>query len=169
MACIRENGPIVEYLIERCKFDPNEKNERGESPLFTAIKRDCFNIVKYLIEHVGVNIDITNNSGENALHEHIKSHYNIRMVQYFIEKVGININIQDSEGNTLLHVAYDSNRNLIARYLISKGIDKTIPNIFGQITLKKEIQYNRSRENAMGEGAALYEIMRKINEGIPYE
>ena len=64
------------------------------------------------------------------------------MVQYFIEQVGININIQDSKGNTLLHVAYFCNRDKMAEYLISQGIDQKLKNNSGKLALSYKTERN---------------------------
>lgn len=116
---------IVKLLLEK-GADPNEKNSRGETPLF-IVTATVWNteIAKLLISNgADVNVRVKPWSNRTPLFG-----ANKELTELLISN-GAEINIMDSCGETPLTIAIKSNRNDVAKLLISKGADVNYPTDF---------------------------------------
>ncbi len=112
-----------------------------ETQLFTAVNsgrefahKDVEDIIRR-----GVNINCTNNAGQNALHYAILKMSLFGMKEYqvvnFLINKGININLQDSIGETPLHLAARNNLFRVVDQLMAAGADVTLLTNVGESPL----------------------------------
>ena len=103
MACINNHLPVVEYLTAQPNCNINSNNERH--PLIAATDKEHLEIVKYLIECSGYDINFREKGTRSTpLH---KACYNgsLSIVEYLISKPQCDIEAIDNEGNQPLHYA----------------------------------------------------------------
>ena len=90
VTCLYENGANL-----------NAKDEFGETPFHKACLLGYLEIASYLI-HVGVDLNVTNEQGQNALHYSILGSSEISTIELLLRK-GINVNARDIHERTALH------------------------------------------------------------------
>ena len=61
-----DDAGSVSGLLER-GFDPNARNEKGQTPLYLSLRDGSFKIAALLLAHPQLRIDLTNSAGESAL------------------------------------------------------------------------------------------------------
>ena len=93
----------------------------GLTPLMVAIRRGHTDIVKLLLEHPEIKVNLRDNNGKTALmHAAISGSY--EMVSLLLEREDVEVDIQDKNGETaLIHARRGRNRNLI-RVIRSKCV-----------------------------------------------
>ncbi len=118
-----------------------------ETQLFTAVNSgspSAHNDVEDLTRR-GVNINCTNNVGQNALHYALLKMSLFRMKEYrvvdFLINAGININHQDSNGETPLHMAARNNLFRVVDQLMATGADVTLLTKTGESPLNVCLRY----------------------------
>ena len=82
----------AEWLLECTKFlldnkfniSVNSIDKEGNTPLFYAVRNNCFSIVKYLIENHNCNINYENKENKNCLYEMQED--NAEMIKYLLSK-----------------------------------------------------------------------------------
>jgi ankyrin repeat protein len=82
----------AEGLLECTKFlldnkfniSVNSIDKEGNTPLFYAVRNNCFSIVKYLIENHNCNINYENKENKNCLYEMQED--NAEMIKYLLSK-----------------------------------------------------------------------------------
>ena len=101
---------IIVYLIEKCRFDINSKDNNGNTALHWGVNMDSKQVVDYLV-YYNIDINIKNNDGETAF-----GIAKIKNNQYFIKKFNEDFNIiinKDSEENKEENENYLDNNNNI--------------------------------------------------------
>ena len=97
-----------------------------DTPLITATRAGSYESAKVLLETKRTKLEITNETGETALHTAVDN-IRFRIAQLLLEK-GANVNAKDKTGNTPLHYAVTRGHTPIARLLIENGADLTAEN-----------------------------------------
>jgi ankyrin repeat protein len=123
----------VKYLIHECNIDINLCNYDGQSPLHLAIGDHAYyNIIEYLIYNCPtINVHMTNNRGQNALHLLLLSEEDtyfdiahedgyVDMIKYLISEHKINVYANDNDGRTTLQYACGHGHIDIVKYLIEE-------------------------------------------------
>ena len=99
----------------------NQKNSKGYNALLYSAFRGNLEIFKKLIE-LGVDINVSNSSGLNALHLAAQgNHPNI--IVFLMEKCGFDINSKDNNGSNALHWGINENSRQAVDYLVYYNID----------------------------------------------
>ena len=62
----RDDARTVESLLQR-GFDPNSRDERGQTPLFLSQREGSFKVAQLLLRHPQIRVDLPNEAGETAL------------------------------------------------------------------------------------------------------
>ena len=84
IACVALKVSIVSHLLHYHNFDPNVKNNAGETPLYSALKHYAY---KHVISNFETNLDLTN------------------LVSLFKGKLQVWTSFMDDDGNTIMHIA----------------------------------------------------------------
>lgn len=116
-----------------------------------AIKYDCYNYFRKLINLEQININLKDVDNNNLLHMSVKYPQSWRIVNLFINS-GVNINERNNKNETPLLIAINNNNYNIANILLKNGADIDDECIFKII--------NRS-----GRGA-FYVLRNMIKRGI---
>lgn len=99
----------------------NTKNFYGETPLIIAVDKGYSDIVEYLVEEIGVDVNLKDNAGNNALYIAIAWH-RFEIANLLINN-GADVNAKAENGLTPLHIAAWVGGVDIAESLIKKGAD----------------------------------------------
>ena len=106
---------VCEYLLSQ-GVSLKSTDNHGNSILHYAIRSCQLPIVKYLLENLGIDINITNDKNETPLHLSCeKGHEEIS--HYLISK-GADIGVKGNNGDSVLHCACKSGLLPIVEYLI---------------------------------------------------
>ena len=62
----RDDARTVETLLQR-GFDPNSRDERGQTPLYLSQREGSFKVAQLLLSHPQIRVDLPNAAGETAL------------------------------------------------------------------------------------------------------
>lgn len=98
----------IKLLLEK-GADPNIKNSTNESAIFKILDSLQNSEIKNYVElfcKYGLNINITNKSGNTLLHEIFYYYDNFNLVKLLLD-IGIDVNIQNSTGETALFHAIE--------------------------------------------------------------
>lgn len=127
---------LTKYLIES-GHSPNTSNAMEITPLMRAVDKKNSHNVKLLIEN-GADISAVNKKGETAFTIACK-HNNLKAIKLLHSK-GVDVNQQCKSGYTPLMWAVMYKYNEVCDYLIEKGANPLIENVYGKnsITLAEE-------------------------------
>ena len=120
----------VEELYNILSKNPyliNTEDEKNETFLSYAIKRNNIDIINLLLTSPIINLTYQNEKTGNTYLHLAVIHQNIKLIKQLLEK-NIFIDIQNNEGNTALHLAYYVNNINIIKLLIENNIDFGIKN-----------------------------------------
>ncbi len=121
--CCRFNGlSTVDLLLER-GADPSIKGKNGSTPLHFAARRGNEEIVKVLLEHPKVNVNVTDGSGKTPLH--IACSEGHRKVCQLLLNYGACIKAVTADKTTPLHNAILNGHSEIARMILKRGKNKS--------------------------------------------
>lgn len=118
-------------------------NDEGQSLLILATLKDNLEIVELLIDS-GVNVNLQDNSGNNALMVAIDNKIDFDIIKLLIIS-GTDINLRNNIGDTALIIAVKKDSSLtLIEFLINAGADINIINNNGDNALKiaSEKKYN---------------------------
>ena len=118
-------------ILRKNPYLINIEDEKNETFLSYAIKRNNNPIINLLLTSPLLNLTYQNENGNTYLHLAVIQQ-NIKLVQELIDK-GIFIDIQNNDGNTALHLSYYINNIEIIKLLINNNIDFGIKNKKGLI------------------------------------
>lgn len=115
--------PTINHMLS-LNINPDEKDEKGASPLYYAVKGEQMGIIKYLMLH-GTNITLRDTLGNTILHYAVAycSYNFIREIFILFKEKNLNIkniiNIQNQKGFTPLHIATVSSYTDQQNYILS--------------------------------------------------
>lgn len=125
--CIMEDRADILRQLIRNKADVRITNVHGLGLLHVATQYRNVEIVKMLID-AGCDVNARDNHGFTPLFN-ADTHDVIEL----LVKSGADLNIASFNGTTILHVLYKMHSmNKEIKYLITKGADPTIKNIYGE-------------------------------------
>lgn len=94
------NLTLMKLMFEYAEPNLENKNEKGETPIFGNLRHSCdLNVLNYLIEK-GANVNAQNNEGNTIIFESIFP----RGTEILLRN-GAAVNIRNSKGQTALHYA----------------------------------------------------------------
>ncbi len=112
---------LVKLLITVAKADPDVKDSYGYSATFKAVKRGDLEVLKYLVDDGGSNVEATGPDGTTLLMTAIQSKpVNLRIILYIISKVQ-DIDSKNSKGYTSLFMATEKSLDYVIRALLFRG------------------------------------------------
>ena len=113
-------------ILKKNPYLINIEDEKNETFLSYAIKRNNNPIINLLLTSPLLNLTYQNEKGNTYLHLAVIQQ-NIKLIQALLDK-GIFIDIQNNDGNTALHLSYYINNIKIIKILINNNIDFGIKN-----------------------------------------
>jgi len=149
--------------------DINYKNQYGKTPLINAIGTRNYNydLVKFLIDIEGINLDIRSNDGATALITAIDKHNN-EVAELLIKK-GANLDIQDLNGRSSLILTIQLDNTYIASLLISSGANLNLKDNEGHDAFLWAISKRNDRIISMITNKNTTNDHHEINQGLKEE
>ncbi|MDR2201009.1 MAG: ankyrin repeat domain-containing protein [Puniceicoccales bacterium] len=103
---------VLKALISAPGFNPNLRNDNGETLLFLAIKGGCGEIINLLLNFPGIDINATNSVGETILHYIVRTdaHCTVsgrRIIEKLLEHPRFSLELleaKDSQGKTVKNI-----------------------------------------------------------------
>ena len=130
---------VVESLLTRDDLKPNIVNNRGEHALGYAVFRGQVDIVKLLLDHPDIDLNLMARNGYTVLM--LASEPDI--VKLLLEQEGIEVNRQDSFGSTALCQATFCGHSEIVQLLLEReDININLPNNLGETPLFWAVCHN---------------------------
>ncbi len=132
---------MAQLLIKDQKIDLNHKNDRRETPLYTAVSKRNGKLVKGILDQKGrFDINVRNGHSDRTA---LMQAYLIGENDIFklLIQAGADVNIVDKMGNTVLHAAAERGRKDDVAYLLKHGAEKNVMNSDG----KKPIDIARAK------------------------
>jgi len=117
---MKEYPNLTRYLIDN--YPKFRENKILNIALSEAARNGNLELVRYLIEARGADVNARTNFGKTILHEAARSS-NLELVRYLIEKRGADVNARTNLGETVLHFAARNGSLELVRYLIGRGSD----------------------------------------------
>ncbi len=108
----------VGSLLER-GFDPNSRDEKGQSPLVLSLREGSFKVAKLLLAQPKINLDQTNAAGETALMM-VALKGQLDWLQTLLEQ-GAKSERPDTMAWTALHYAASGPEPRAVQLLLSRG------------------------------------------------
>ncbi|KAL4927714.1 ankyrin repeat domain-containing protein [Aspergillus undulatus] len=136
LAVYRGNKQALRLLLQR-GADVNTRNNLGFSPIYIAAQQANHPIVRLLLDHacLDINIRTQDTLGFTALHEAAKEG-NLSLVNLLLTKDDIDINARDMDGRTPLWWTTRNNHTFIAKRLLAEAeIDVNIGSAGGSTPL----------------------------------
>ena len=98
-----DHSAIVKYLLKTKRYDVNQKNEEGYTPLHMAAMKGVSSVVRSLLRQ-GADVLIQDNEGNTALHLAIE-YSNIKVALVLIESKKCDYSLKNDIGQTPRNVA----------------------------------------------------------------
>lgn len=120
---------VIKILLDDERISPNERNNKGETALFTAIQFPTAKNsekINMLLEDPRLDPNHTDDDGNTALlHELTKPRYSTVIVQIFIENSRVDINKENRfrKEAPIHRLVYTSNTNFLKSVLSTKRLD----------------------------------------------
>ena len=132
--CAIQGGfQCVKKLIEH-GADPEIRNHLNWTTIFFAVSKNQFDIAKYLVEDVKVNLNLLDNAGFSPLHWAVNNR-NFEMLDLLVAN-GADPNIQSEARGSPLHEVITHHDLEMVKYLVGiERVDVELPNEFGYTPL----------------------------------
>jgi hypothetical protein len=114
-ACDLES--VVRLIKE---FGVGLRDRFGHTALTMASMEGCLDVVEWLVEVAGADVEAKSNNGYNALHS-ASAVGNIEVVKWLVQEGHAPIEAVNLDGDTALLCAYDVNNRAIVEWLIKVG------------------------------------------------
>lgn len=128
---VNKETPILADFSTLVYLLNNLKEAKGKLPLHFAVARGNMEIVRYLIETVGVEHSAKDKEG-NSPYLTAVEHGHLDLVRYFIEELNYSSNEVKEGGSSPLHLAANHNHVDLINFLIVKGSDIERVSIYGK-------------------------------------
>ena len=118
---------VVQGLLAR-GFDPNSRDEKGQAPLYLAMRQGSFKVAEVLLTHPEVRQDLLNAAGESAMMmAALKGH--LDWVKHLLDR-GARIEGLEPRAWTALHYAATGPEPQTVQVLLARGamVDARSPN-----------------------------------------
>lgn len=157
-----DNPATVRELLER-GFDPNTLSEKGQMPLYLAMREGSFRVAEVLLAHPKLRLDATNAAGETALMmAAMRGH--LDWVRHLLDRGAA----LEREGWTPLHYAASGPETPVVALLLDRGARIDAPSLNRSTPLMMASRYgpessvnlllargaNATLRNDLGLGAA---------------
>jgi len=145
LAAIEGNEQIVKKLFENPKTAKTIefKDDNDKTALLTnaASKNPNMNIIRFLVDKQGANIETTDQFGNNALFYAIENG-SLPLIKYLLtaQRRKLNVGHKNNDGETALMKAVQKNRVDIVKLLLSSGADINAVNNDGDSVLMYAIE-----------------------------
>lgn len=103
LCCDDRNILLVKSLLETGIVDVNVVDNNQKTALHVAVIENCVEIVKLLLAHPKIKLDLCDHSGKTPLHY---AHSNVTLLKILLNHNQINVMKQDSDGKTIMHHYY---------------------------------------------------------------
>ena len=117
--CYRFNGLSTVEALLQAGADPSIKDRKGSTPLHFAARRGNDEIVKVLLKHPKVKIDVRDSYGKTALHMAC-SEGQSSVCKLLLDK-GADIKAVTAENTTPLHNAILNGHSQVATMILNRG------------------------------------------------
>ncbi|XP_019862101.1 PREDICTED: serine/threonine-protein phosphatase 6 regulatory ankyrin repeat subunit B-like, partial [Amphimedon queenslandica] len=111
--------PQCDHLVEEHQLDLTIKDYNGMAPVHVACEEGSLNIVKYIIDHSPLSLDMTDSFGRTPLLIAAFSK-NLPIIRYLNSK-NCNISILDDKGFNIIHISAKEGSLDILRFFIDGG------------------------------------------------
>ena len=121
------DGVVVQGLLAR-GFDPNSRDEKGQAPLYLAMRQGSFKVAEVLLKHPELRQDLLNAAGESAMMmAALKGH--LDWVKRLLDR-GARIEGLEPRAWTALHYAATGPEPQTVQVLLARGamVDARSPN-----------------------------------------
>ena len=105
-----ENIEMIKYFVES-KYDLMITNIYGSTPLLFSFFNENFEIVKFLVEDYGLDLNMKNSVGNEPIHVVALINKNISILKYLIEEKKIDPFVLNDNKDNILHLACEQNEN----------------------------------------------------------
>ena len=120
IACVKGYTDIIEYLINQCGCDKEDRDNKFQhTPLFAACLRNQISTIKFLISKFRCKVDVRDVNGRTPLH--VACYYGFQeIVEYLINDCGCSPEVRDEKSlQTPLHFACAGGHLEIIKYLVN--------------------------------------------------
>jgi ankyrin repeat protein len=118
MACVNGHLEVVKLLVGAGARV--EQQARGWDPLEAAVLGRHLQVVKYLVEEAGADVQHVGTCGETPLIMAVMN-YHVDMVNYLLGRPGIDVNQTTPRGQTALELTCFTNRLELVKLLVGAG------------------------------------------------
>ncbi|KAF2029167.1 hypothetical protein EK21DRAFT_68331 [Setomelanomma holmii] len=115
---------IVEALLDRGAFRPDDQDNTRWTPLFWAVQGDYSSIVQLLLRQPSVDVNQVDKSGRSVL-SWAAGEGARRVLKVLLRHTSVDLNLKDAKGRSALSWAAGNGQNEVVMTLLhKKGIDK---------------------------------------------
>ena len=135
LAVSEAQATILKRLLDQPKINVNGKNHRGFSPLLIAAMKLDTRLVRSLIRHNAVDVNLRDPNGQTALH-HMVRFGSEEKLNWLLAHAEVDVNVTDDRGCTpLITAAHQKSPEMISMLLSHTAIDVNMQDINGETAL----------------------------------